>query len=78
MRTLETIPHPNMLISIMYMNEKFILKFESGPYEQIYKFTKDMAADVEAVKKICDENFIDAVQKSFNQMHENFKAKFSL
>lgn len=77
MRTLETIPHPNMLISIMYMNEKFILKFEAGPYEQIYKFTKDMAPDVEAVKKVCDTNFIEEVQNSFNEMHENFKKKFS-
>lgn len=77
MRTLETIAHPNMLINIMYMNEKFILKFEAGPYEQIYKFTKDMAADIDAVKKICDSTFQEAVQATFNSMHENFKRKFS-
>lgn len=77
MRTLDTIYHPSMYIAIMYMNEKFILKFEIGPYEQIYKFTKEMAADVEAVKKICDETFMQNVLQLFDKMHEEFKRKFS-
>lgn len=61
----------------MYMNEKFILKFEIGPYEQIYKFTKEMATDVTAVKKICDDSFMDEVMVLFDKMHESFKKKFS-
>jgi hypothetical protein len=77
MRILDTIYHPKMYIGILYMNEKFILKFEIGPYEQIYKFTKDMAADVEAVKKICDLPFQENVMALFDQMHEGFKKKFS-
>jgi len=77
MRTLDTIPHPNMYICIMYMNEKFILKFEIGPYEQVYKFTKEMAPDVDTVKKICDENFQKEVMALFDQMHEGFRKKFS-
>lgn len=77
MRTLDTIYHPKMYICIMYMNEKYILKFEIGPYEQIYKLTKEMAADVEAVKKICDTTFMDEVMLLFDKMHEGFKRKFS-
>ncbi len=77
MRTLDTIYHPTMYIAIMYMNEKFILKFEAGPYEQVYKFTKEMAPDVDAVKKICDENFQQEVMQLFDQMHQGFKKKFS-
>lgn len=77
MRTLDTIYHPAMYIGILYMNEKFILKFEMGPYEQIYKFTKEMAADVEAVKKICDANFMQEILALFDKMHEGFKKKFS-
>ena len=61
----------------MYMNEKFILKFEIGPYEQIYKFTKEMAADIDAIKKICDTTFMDEVMLLFDKMHESFKKKFS-
>lgn len=77
MRILENIPHPQMSIGILYMNEKFLLKFELGPYEQIYKFTKEMAPDIDTVKSICDEKFMLEVQKSFDQMHENFRTKFS-
>ena len=77
MRTLDTIYHPNMYIAIMYMNEKFIVRFEIGPYEQAYKFTKEMAPDVESVKKICDENFQQEVMALFDQMHEGFKKRFS-
>ena len=60
----------------MYMNEKFILKFEIGPYEQIYKFTKEMAVDVEAVKKICDDAFMENVLAQFDKMHEILKSRF--
>ena len=77
MRTLDTISHPQMYISIMYMNEKFILKFEIGPYEQVYKFTKEMVADVEGIKKLCDESFQKDVMALFDKMHEGFKKKFS-
>ena len=77
MRILDTIYHPNMYIGILYMNEKFILKFEAGPYEQIYKFTKEMAADVEAIKNICDAAFQAEVMQLFDRMHEGFKKKFS-
>lgn len=76
MRTLETIYHPTMYISIMYMNEKFIIKFEVGPYEQIYKFAKEMASDVDAVKKICNENFQAEVLQVFDQMHKGFLRRF--
>ncbi len=76
MRTLDTIYHPKMYIAIMYMNEKFILKFEIGPYEQIYKFTKEMAVDVEAVKKICDDAFMENVLAQFDKMHEILKSRF--
>lgn len=77
MRTLDTIYHPNMYIAIMYMNEKFIVKFEIGPYEQIYKFTREMAGDIDSIKKIVDEDFQKEVMTLFDQMHEGFRKKFS-
>lgn len=77
MRILDTIYHQAMYIGILYMNEKFILKFEMGPYEQIYKFTKEMAPDVESVKTICDANFQQEVFELFDKMHAGFKKKFS-
>jgi hypothetical protein len=40
MRVLETIPHPSITITIFQMNDKFIVKFEAGPMEQVFKFNQ--------------------------------------
>lgn len=76
MRIIDTIPHPDMRISILYMNEKFIVRFEDGPYEQHYKFTKDMASNIEQVKKTVDESFLKSVRETFEQMHKQFKESY--
>ena len=76
MRVIDTIPHPEMRISILYMNEKFIVRIEDGPYEQHYKFTKEMAPDIEQVKKTVDEAFLKAVRETFEQMHQQFKEAY--
>ena len=38
MRLLANIPHPLLKISIFTNDNRFTLKFESGLYEQTYKF----------------------------------------
>lgn len=76
MRALETIPHPSFLISIMYMNNKYILRIEAGPYEQIYKFTKEMAPDIETVKRIANHNLIQEAKNIFDKMQENLVANY--
>ena len=38
MRLLANIPHPLLRISIFTNDNRFTLKFESGLYEQTYKF----------------------------------------
>lgn len=76
MRTLETIPHPDFLISILYMNEKYLLKIEAGPYEQIYKFTREMARDIDSVKKILTNEFLENCKNTFDQMHMAFLKNF--
>lgn len=76
MRIIDTIFHPEMRISILYMNEKFIVRIEDGPYEQHYKFTKEMASDVEEVKKTIDNTFLKSVRAIFEQMHQQFKEAY--
>jgi hypothetical protein len=77
MRTLETIPHPEFLISIMYFNEKFILRIETGPYEQVYKFTREMASSQDALKKYITPSFLTEVKENFNRMHQTLLSQFS-
>lgn len=72
MRILETIPHPDIHIGILYMNERFLVKMEAGPYEQVYKFTREMASDIEQVKKLITPEFITECITVFDTMHRNF------
>ena len=40
MRILAEIPHPDCKISVFYMNQKYIVKFEKGNFEQSYKISE--------------------------------------
>jgi hypothetical protein len=40
MRIIAELPHPDFKITIMSMNQKFIVKMEKGVYEQILKWPK--------------------------------------
>lgn len=68
MRIVDTIPHESMSISILQMNDKYQVRFEAGPMEQIFKFSKEEAPSLEALKKIISASFIDTTRKRFNDM----------
>jgi hypothetical protein len=70
MRIVGNIPHPKMTITVFMMNEKFIVKFEAGPMEQVYKFSQGKIAGMEHVQKIVDEQFQNEVLKKFGEMFE--------
>jgi hypothetical protein len=72
MRTLGTIPHPQMLITLFLWNNKYILKFEAGPYEQCYKVDETLAPDPEEIKALVDDSFIESVTRRFLKMNEDF------
>ncbi|HEU4719623.1 MAG TPA: hypothetical protein VFU15_17385, partial [Bacteroidia bacterium] len=62
------IPHPSLRISVFHMNDKFIVKFEAGPMEQVYKFGQDKVSGMADIEKIVDETFITNVTKRFRDM----------
>jgi hypothetical protein len=68
------IPHPKMTITVFVMNEKYIVKFEAGPMEQVYKLSAAKAGGIEHVTKIVDEQFQNAVLKKFGEMFEEMRA----
>lgn len=74
MRIIDSIPHPSITISIFQMNDKYLVKFEAGPMEQIYKFTIEEAKSVENLKKIINEDFIEKCRARFNDMFLQLKA----
>lgn len=74
MRIIDSIPHPSMTISIFQMNDKFQVRFEAGPMEQIFKFTKDEVGGLEGLKLRMNDAFIDGVRARFNEMFMQWKS----
>ncbi len=68
MRVVDSIPHESMSITIMQMNDKYQVRFEAGPMEQIFKFSTEEVGGLEGLKKRIDESFITATRKRFNEM----------
>lgn len=74
MRIVGNIPHPQMTITVFVMNEKYIVKFEAGPMEQVYKLSQDKAKGFDHVQKIVDAQFQSAVLKKFGEMFEEMRS----
>ncbi|MFM2286809.1 MAG: hypothetical protein RLZZ543_2306 [Bacteroidota bacterium] len=69
MRIIDSIPHPQLRISIFSMNDKYQVKIEAGPYEQTYKFEKDDVEGLEDLKARVDDAFLEKVAAIFREMH---------
>ncbi|NJL74112.1 MAG: hypothetical protein HC892_02770 [Saprospiraceae bacterium] len=71
MRVIGYIEHPSLKISVFKMDEKYVVKFESGFYEQIFKFKADEYINgLEAVQRVIDAEFISSVERSLPAMHQ--------
>ena len=70
MRIIDTIPHPQLRISIFEMNAKYLVKFEAGPYEQTYKIERSECASLEELKSHVNDELLVEVAACFRKMHE--------
>ena len=71
MRIIGNIQHPHLKITVFKMDNKLSVKFESGLYEQTYKFRiSNTLATLEDVQKLVDVPFLQAVEKELQRMHE--------
>lgn len=69
MRIIETIPHPQLRISIFSMNDKYLVKIEAGPYEQVYKVDQMEIEGLNALKALINDEFLERVATVFRSMH---------
>ena len=70
MRIIDTIEHPDLKITVFKMDDRITLKFENEGYEQTFKLGNDeRLANVEAVRRLVDPEFLTAVSGQFQQMH---------
>ncbi|MFN8407029.1 MAG: hypothetical protein U0X71_06065 [Sphingobacteriaceae bacterium] len=59
------------------MNQKFIIKFEKGIYEQTYKLSElDFSGGVDDVFQLIDEAFITTVTARFAEMKSDFNEAY--
>lgn len=77
MRIIDSIPHQSMTISIFQMNDKYMVKFEAGPMEQVFKYTVQEVKSVENLKTLMNEEFIEATRLRFNEMYLQLKKAIS-
>jgi len=73
MRVIGNIPHPTITISIFSMNDKYQVRFEAGPMEQIFKLSHSEVNGVEGIHKLVDEEFLKKIMERFNEMYISFK-----
>jgi hypothetical protein len=74
MRIIDSIPHPSITISIFEMNDKYLVKFEAAMMEQVFKYSKEEASNIDQLKAKMTEDFIEKVRARFNEMYLQWKA----
>ena len=78
MRVIAELPHPDMKITIMSMNQKFIVKMERGVYEQIFKVAEmDLTDGVNSVFELLDEAFLAKAAERFTEMNKDFRDTYN-
>ncbi len=73
MKFIKEIPNNYCKASIFAWNEKFILKFEAGMYEQTYKVSEYDLSGLEELESLLDENFYKKVLERFKEMSLDFR-----
>jgi hypothetical protein len=77
MRIIAELPHPEFKISILNMNQKFIVKIEKGSLEQSYKIPEmDLTDGVNSVFELLDEAFLKTVAARFADMVKDYKEAY--
>jgi hypothetical protein len=78
MRVIAELPHPDCKITLFSMNQKYIIKFEQGTFEQSYKLSElDLSGGgANEVFQILDEDFIATVVARFLSMRTDFSEAY--
>ena len=72
MRIVGYIEHPVIKITVMQMNNRYVLKLEANMLEQTYKFNDDDNLRTMAdIVKMVDESFLNECLKRFSDMNKS-------
>ncbi|MBX7163344.1 MAG: hypothetical protein K1X49_06595 [Saprospiraceae bacterium] len=74
MRHIGNIPHKNLVINVFKNDNKYILKVEIGPFEQVYKFLEsDKIKGFQDIENLVNLEFTDSAFAIFDKMNAEYK-----
>lgn len=73
MRVVGEIAHPECKITIFHWNNRYLLKLESGAFEQTFKVSEFDIASEDDLKKILSREFIEQALLRFNNMSDSLR-----
>jgi hypothetical protein len=73
MRFVKDIPNDYCKTSLYSFNNKFIIKFEAGMYEQIYKVSELDVSGEEDIEEMLGDTFYHKVISRFKEMQDDFE-----
>ncbi|WP_031527897.1 hypothetical protein [Dyadobacter crusticola] len=74
MRYIKEIPNAEFKIGLYQWNNKYIIKIESGLFEQTYKIDEYEVEHAGELESGLDKIFMDSVKAKFDAMQEDFFA----
>ncbi|MBI5916064.1 MAG: hypothetical protein HY842_11840 [Bacteroidetes bacterium] len=70
MRIIGHIDHPTLKITVFKMDNKLSVKFETGLYEQTFKFREsNELSEFATMQTLVDERLVGEVLENFGRMH---------
>ena len=76
MRVVGELPHEIMKITLFHWNNRYLVKFELGQFEQTFKIGDMDVTGVDGVKEMVDAEFKNDVLKQFVEMRTAFHSCF--
>ena len=73
MRVIGNFPHPACKITLFDWNQKYLIKFEHGPFEQTFKVSHLDVASEEELRELIRPEFIERTLARFQSMAEDFR-----
>lgn len=73
MKFIKEIPNNYCKAGLYYWNNKFIIKFEAGMYEQTYKISEMEVSGEDEIEEMLGDTFMERVVERFKQMANDFE-----
>lgn len=73
MRFIKEIPNDYCKVSLFGFNNKFIIKFEAGMLEQIFKVSEMDVSGEDEIEEMLGDTFMQRVMNRFKEMYEDLE-----